>query len=128
MNCTDKLHHKNEREALDHLARARQIGNGGHGIKHLNVYECPCGQGWCVGRSYRSKREALAAQPAAPAPKQPTAGQLRRAEKRAAEKAAKQQMYQDYHDTLVFCRQLTDARMAELVALGAKPRTVAKES
>ena len=127
MNCSAKLHHGTEREALNHLARARQNGNGGHGIKYLNVYPCPCGQGWCVGRSYRSKREALAAQPAAPEPKQPTAGQLRRAAKKAAEKQAKQQMYQDYHDTLVFCRQLTDQRMAELVALGAKPRAVPKD-
>jgi hypothetical protein len=95
MNCTDKLHHKTEREALNHLAWARKQRHqeGSHGLKHLNVYECPCGEGWCVGRAWRSKREAEAAQPAAPAPKQPTAGQLRRKAKREAVQAEKSLRY-----------------------------------
>lgn len=121
MNCADKRHHKTEREALDHLAGARKR-NGGHGLKHLNVYECPCGEGWCVGRAWRSKREAETAQPAAPAPKQPTAGQLRRAEKRAAEKAAKLQLYADYTETLHICRMMVDREIARMEAAGLRPR------
>ena len=126
MNCTEKLHHKTKREALDHLAWARKQRHqeGSHGLKHLNVYECPCGGGWCVGRAWRGKREAEAAQPEAPKVKELTPGQQRRAAKKAAEKAERQKFYQDYHDTLVFCQQLTDRRMAELIALGAKPRVV----
>jgi hypothetical protein len=87
MNCTDKLHHKTEREALNHLAWARKQRHqeGSHGLKHLNVYECTCGEGWCVGRAWRSKREALAVQPKpTPETKPLTAGQLRRRAKREA--------------------------------------------
>ena len=122
--CTDKLHHKTEREALNHLAWARKQRHqeGSHGLKYLNVYACPCGEGWCVGRSWRGKRETQAAQPAAP--KQPTPGQLRRAEKRKAEKEAHQKLYQDHHDTLEICRQLTEREIARMIALGAKPRTI----
>jgi hypothetical protein len=120
MNCTDKLHHKTEREALNHLAWARKQRHqqGSHGLKHLNVYQCPCGNGFCVGRAWRGKRESEAAQPAAPAPKQPTAGQLRRAEKRAAEKAAKQQLYADYTETLHICRMMVDREIARMEAAG----------
>jgi hypothetical protein len=90
MNCADKLHHQTEREALNHLAwvRKQRHQEGSHGLKHLNVYKCPCGQGWCVGRAWRSMREQLAAQPKpAPGPKPPTTGQLRRKAKREAELA-----------------------------------------
>jgi hypothetical protein len=84
MDCAEKLHHKTEREALNHLRWAKKQP-GGHGIKHLGVYSCPCGHGWCVGRAWRSKREKLAAQPKlAPEPKPLTAGQLRRKAKREA--------------------------------------------
>lgn len=107
MNCADKLHHKTEREALNHLAWARKQRHqeGSTGLKHLNVYKCLCGEGWCVGRAWRGKREAQATQPAAKRPKGPTPGQQRRAEKKAAAKAAKAKLYQDYHDTLVFCQR-----------------------
>lgn len=126
MNCTDKLHHQTEREALNHLAWARKQRHqeGSQGLKHLNVYKCPCGEGWCVGRAWRSKREAQARQPAAKKPKGPTPGQLRRAERKAAEKAVKAKLYQDYHDTLVYCHRLTAKEIARMIALGAKPRTV----
>lgn len=124
MNCTDKLHHKTEREARNHLAWARKQP-GGHGIKHLNVYECPCGTGWCVGRAWRSKRETEAAQPkSAPGPKL-TAGQQRRAAKKAEAKAAKQQMFADYTDTLRICKILADRQIALYEALGIKPRSSA---
>jgi hypothetical protein len=124
MNCAEKLHHKTERGALDHLARARQVGNGGHGIKHLNVYECPCGEGWCVGRAWRAKREAQVVQPKAEPATGLSPGQQRRAAKKAAEKAAKQQMYADYTDTLRICKILADRNMALYEALGIKPRAV----
>src|SRR5580658_5357999 len=110
MNCTDKRHHETEREALNHLAWARRQRHqeGSHGLKHLNVYQCLCGGGWCVGRAWRGKREAQAAQPKVePSLKPPTPGQQRRAAKKAAEKADRQALYQDYHDTLVFCQRLT---------------------
>jgi len=126
MNCAEKLHHKTEREALNHLAWAKKQP-GGHGIRHLNAYECPCGNGWCVGRAWRSKREVEAAQPAVPTPKQPTAGQLRRAEKRAAEKAAKQQLYADYTETLHICRMMVDREIARMEALGVPKRVVRPE-
>jgi hypothetical protein len=124
MHCTDKLHHKTQREALNHLAWAKKQP-GGHGIKHLNAYECPCGGGWCVGRAWRSKREAEAAEPAAPAapaPKQPTPGQQRRADKKAAEKLVRQEFFRDYHETLLFCRMLVERETARYEALGIKPR------
>jgi hypothetical protein len=124
MNCTDKLHHKTEREALNHLAWARKQRHqeGSQGLKHLNVYQCPCGEGWCVGRAWRGKREAQAAQPKATTGLTP--GELRRAAKRAAERAEHQKLYQDYHDTLVHCQRLTDHEIARMIALGAKPRSV----
>jgi len=53
--CKDKLHHKTEREALDHLAWARKRPQG-KGLRDLNVYQCACG-GWCVGRAWRGKHE-----------------------------------------------------------------------
>ena len=88
-------------------------------------YVCrDCGL-WHVGHLRSSLIEKPAAAPKQP--KGPTPGEQRRAAAKAAEKAERQKFYQDYHDTLVFCRQLTDRRMAELVALGAKPRTVSKE-
>lgn len=84
MNCAEKLHHATERKALNHLAWAKKQP-GGHGIKHLGVYSCQCGNGWCVGRAWRSKREKLAAQPKPTlGPKPLTAGQLRRKAKRDA--------------------------------------------
>jgi hypothetical protein len=126
MNCTDKLHHKTEREALNHLAWARKQRHqeGSHGLKYLNVYACPCGGGWCVGRAWRGKREAVAVQPKVEPATGLTPGQQRRAAKKAAEKAARQALYQDYHDTLVFCQRLTDNEIARMIALGAKPRTI----
>jgi hypothetical protein len=78
-----------------------------------------------VGRAWRGKREAQAAQPKVePSLKPPTPGQQRRAAKKAAEKADRQALYQDYHDTLVFCQRLTDNEIARMIALGAKPRTI----
>src|SRR4051812_46388481 len=99
MNCAEKLHHKTEREALDHLAWARKQRHqeGSHGLKHLNVYECPCGEGWCVGRAWRSKREAEAAQPKVAPEQKLSAGQQRRAAKKAAEKVERQAQFADYH-------------------------------
>lgn len=124
MNCTDKLHHKTEREALNHLAWARRQRHqeGSQGLKHLNVYKCPCGEGWCVGRAWRGKREAQAAQPAAKKPKGPTPGQLRRAERKAVEKAAKQAQFADYTDNLRIAKILIDRELARYAALGMKPR------
>jgi len=124
MNCADKLHHKTERQALNHLAWARKQRHqeGSQGLKHLNAYQCPCGEGWCVGRKWRSKRETEAAQPkAAPEPKL-TAGQQRRSAKRAAEKAAKQAMFADYTDNLRICQILIDRELTRMAALGIKPR------
>ena len=126
MTCTDKLHHKTEREALNHLAWARRQRHqeGSQGLKHLNVYKCPCGEGWCVGRAWRGKREAQAVQPkASPGPKL-TPGQQRRAAAKATEKAAKVAMYADYTDMLRICRIMTDREIARMEALGYKPRTV----
>jgi hypothetical protein len=123
MNCADKRHHETEREALNHLAWAKKQP-GSHGLKYLNVYECPCGQGWCVGRAYRSRREAQAMQPAAPKGKRQTPGQQRRAAKKAAEKAAKQALFADYQDTLRICKILADRQFALYAALGIKPRKI----
>jgi len=95
MNCTDKLHHKTEREALNHLAWARKQRHqeGSQGLKYLNVYKCPCGEGWSVGRAWRSKREAQASQPKPEIQKTPTPGQIRRKAKREAVQAEKALRY-----------------------------------
>jgi len=116
MNCADKRHHKTEREALNHLAWARKQRHqeGSHGLKHLNVYECPCGEGWCVGRAWRSKREAQAAQPKAEPATVLTPGQQRRAAKKAAEKAARQTFYADWHDTLMHVARMVDAEIRRM--------------
>jgi hypothetical protein len=95
-NCAEKLHHKTEREALNHLAWARKQRHqeGSHGIKHLNVYECPCGRGWCVGRAWRGKRERLAAQPKPePLPKPRTFGEIRRKLARLEERWDRERRY-----------------------------------
>jgi hypothetical protein len=129
MNCAEKLHHKTERLALDHLAWARKQRHqeGSHGLKHLNVYECPCKGGWCVGRAWRSKREAQAVQPKAEPSTGLTSGQQRRAAKKAAEKADRQAQFADYHQTLQFCKMLVDRELARYEALGIKPRALMKE-
>jgi hypothetical protein len=126
MNCTDKLHHKTEREALNHLAWARKQRHqeGSHGLKHLNVYKCPCGEGWCVGRAWRSAREAQAVQPKAEPATGLTPGQQRRAAKKAEEKAQRQAQFGDYHQTLQFCKMLVDRELARYAALGIKPRAI----
>jgi hypothetical protein len=125
--CVEKMHHQTEREAYDHLAWARktarkQIG-GGKELRHLGIYRCSCGAGWCVGRSWKTRRAMEAAQPK---PDKTTnrlsSGQQRRMEKHAAEKAARQAMYADYHQTLQFCKMLVDRELARYEALGIKPR------
>ncbi len=126
MNCTSgKKYHATERSALNHLtwARKQRHQEGSTGLKHLNVYQCEECAGWHVGRAWRGKREAQAAQPAAKKAKGPTPGQQRRAATKAAEKAAKQQMYADYTDNLRIMRIMTDREIARMEALGYKPRT-----
>ena len=73
----DKLHHKTERAALNHLAWARKQQRG-KGLRDLNVYQCSCG-GWCVGRALGGKKErqAMEERQEQMRPKQPTPGLLR---------------------------------------------------
>jgi hypothetical protein len=91
----------------------------------LVCYHCRvCGL-WHLGHSRRKP------QPAAAAPKKvkgPTPGELRRAAKRAAEKAAKQALFADYQDTLRICKILADRQFALYAALGIKPRTTTGEA
>jgi hypothetical protein len=127
-NCAEKLHHKTEREAMDHLAWARRTARrkglgGGQRLRSLNVYQCPCGGGWCVGRDGRdaaaARRQRDARLAIAPLPQTTlTPGQQRRAEKRAAEKAEHDALYADYHQSLLICRMLTDREIARMEALG----------
>ncbi|HUC30021.1 MAG TPA: hypothetical protein VMR80_10570 [Candidatus Acidoferrum sp.] len=76
---------------------------------------------WHLGRA-----NSYEAAPKQPGPKPLTAGQQRRAEKKAAEKAAHQALYADYVDTLRICRLLADRQMALYAALGVKPLPVTK--
>ena len=94
-NCAEKLHHATKRGALDHLKWAKRQP-GGHGIRYLDAYRCPCGGGWCVGRSWKTKRVMEAAQPKpekTTAEKTPTAGEIRRKARREAVQAEKALRY-----------------------------------
>jgi hypothetical protein len=113
-NCAEKLHHKTERGARNHL-RWSKHQPGGHGIRYLDVYFCPCGEGWCVGRAWRGRRERLAE---APKPVHPTKslspGQARRKAKREAEDAQRQAMFADWADTLRHVARMVDAEIRKM--------------
>jgi hypothetical protein len=120
MECKKKICYHDAAIAED--ARQRYIRENKTDKRNdrLVCYKCrDCGK-WHLGHLRRIAQAALAPKP----PKGPTPGELRRAAKRAAEKAERQKFYQDYHNTLVFCQQLTDNEIARMIALGATPRTV----
>ena len=92
---------------------------GGKSWRRLNVYRCKACSQWHIGRS--NSYDAAPKQP-----KGPTPGELRRAEKRAAEKAAKQAQFADYTDNLRICKILIDRELARMEAMGIKPLPVTK--
>jgi|SRR5215469_15795599 len=120
-NCTKKSY-ASEAEALAVLeltvATAKRTGKGGKSYKRLNAYKCQCCGLWHLGRA----NEVFA-----PPVKGPTAGELRRAEKRKAkrdaERAAHDALYADYTDTLRICRMLVDREISRMEALGVPKRT-----
>lgn len=123
MKCsTGHICHLTERAALDALRWAKRQP-GGKGLRWLNVFLCRvCGY-WHVGRSQRTQRERLAAEPKpAPAPKPLTTGQLRRKAEREAERAAHDRLYADWQDTLMHVRRMVDAEIARLEAMGLPKR------
>lgn len=109
--------HAQAQAALDRIVQEhKRTGKGGKSWKRLNVYRCKNCSMWHLGRA----NSYSAAKPQ-PGPKLLTAGQLRRAERKAAEKAAHQALYADYADTLRICKILADRNMALYEALGVKP-------
>ena len=94
MRCPqDHEKYYSQSEAQDALrrlvAQARHTGLGGKSWKRLNVF--PCGNHWHVGRS--NQRPAKHRK-AAPAPKLPCAGELRRKLERMARTWERQEDYQ----------------------------------
>lgn len=91
-----KIHHKTQRLAFDQLRGVRshqQHPGGGYALKALNVYDCPCGGGWCVGHS-RDRKTAL--QPKPETTKIPSMGELRRKYKRLLAAEDKQRKHRAY--------------------------------
>ncbi|MGH9636286.1 MAG: hypothetical protein ACRD72_15770 [Candidatus Angelobacter sp.] len=74
-----------EQELKRLVARAKRTGQGGKSYKRLNVF--PCGNHFHVGRA---NKFPTSYQPPAPAPKGPSAADLRRKAKRDAKAAARQ--------------------------------------
>ena len=125
MQCSSgKKYHATERDALNDLAWMRKQP-GGHGLKHLNVFQCKECEGFHVGRAWRGSREIRATLPKPePTPKPLTEGQQRRKARIKAEFDARQAVYADWHDTLMHVRLMVDAEITRLEALGVPKRTV----
>jgi hypothetical protein len=126
MTC-QKTPYSTQAQAEAALGRAvlahKLTGRGGKSWKRLNAYHCAHCNLWHLGRA-----KGYEASKPQPGPKAPTAGQLRRAAAKATEKAERQKLFQDYHQTLQFCKMLTDRTLAEYAARGIKPRAVQHET
>jgi hypothetical protein len=119
MKCKEKVVYHDA--ALAEVARVDLIRRNPKDPRNktLVCYTCrDCGK-WHVGHLRNM------AQPVAPKPKKvkgPTPGQQRRAERKAAEKAAKQKLFADYTENLQIAKILIDRELARYAALGIKPR------
>jgi hypothetical protein len=119
MTCTKRAYNTQaaaQAKLEDIIANYKETGSGGKSWRRLNVYRCKACSLWHIGRanSYHAAPKT---------PKGPTPGDLRRAARKAAAKAAKATMYADYTDTLRICKILADRQIALYEALGIKPRT-----
>ena len=124
MQCKEKVPHHNRAMADEALRALIAQNKRDPRNKQLVVYNCrDCGL-WHVGHL----RRRLTNQPAPPRPKPavkpPTPGQLRRAARKAEERAKHDAFYADYAENLRICKILMDREFARMEALGIKQRTI----
>ncbi len=120
MKCSEKVFFHTQAQAEEVRRALLEKNPKDKRNKFLRVYVCQrCGL-YHVGHQKSKYAPKLLAAPKQP--KQPTPGELRRAEKRAAAKAAKATMFADYTDNLRIAKILIDRELARYAALGVKPR------
>ena len=90
MHCAEKIAYATEAEAERARKQAVKLRNRGRALRWLHVYHCPECLSWHVGHQRRPAPQ----EPAAPAPKPPSTGDLRRKLERMARQWERQEDYQ----------------------------------
>jgi len=112
--CAGKRKYRSIELALDALDAIKAKNNDAQRHKNLKPYRCAICDHWHIGHDH--KKAAIIAKPKGP--KEPTPGQLRRARRRAAEKAVRAFLWQDRVETLRYLQAAVDREMQAYAAAG----------